>query len=117
MNPAAHKAQSIKNPSEKLAFTDTVDWWVSWEGADYKNIWDVIGEITVWEYQHLPAPNGPIWTAVMYRHNEGANVAFYDGHVTWMRKQEVWNDKNYFGQPKNPGMWAVDYGLYREFHD
>ena len=30
---AGHAAQSMKRPAEKLAFVDSVDWWVSWEGA------------------------------------------------------------------------------------
>ncbi len=31
-----HTAQSIKRASEKLAFTDGIDWWVGWDGADYE---------------------------------------------------------------------------------
>jgi prepilin-type processing-associated H-X9-DG protein len=26
---------------------------------------------------------------VSYRHKQGANVLFYDGHVAWMPKQDI----------------------------
>jgi len=33
-------AQSVKRASEKLAFTESTDWWVCWAGANYVNGWD-----------------------------------------------------------------------------
>jgi len=112
INPSGHRMQNMKMPSEKLAFIDTVDWWVSWWGANYTEIWDVIGEKCVYDYQHPTDGSPAIWTAVMYRHNEGANCAFYDGHVKWMRKQEVWDENKFFGNPQKPDIWVADIGLY-----
>ena len=38
-------------------------------------------------------PNGSISPiTVSYRHKQGANVLFYEGHVTWMPKQDVHSD-------------------------
>ena len=51
-----------------------------------------------------PRVDGP----VLYRHSEGANVVFYDGHVSYMRKQEIFVTKDYDATPKQPGMWVVN---------
>jgi prepilin-type N-terminal cleavage/methylation domain-containing protein/prepilin-type processing-associated H-X9-DG protein len=106
-----HTVQSIKRPSEKLAFIDSIDWWVAWEGADYENVWDVLGQAKISDYQNIGG-YGP----TIYRHNQGANVAFYDGHVSYMKKQDVYIKKDYEARPKNPGMWVVDKGLYCQGH-
>ncbi|HBG26438.1 MAG: hypothetical protein A2Y10_10010 [Planctomycetes bacterium GWF2_41_51] len=106
---AGHKAANIKQPGTKLAFTDSVDWWVSWGGADYLNGWDKLGQTTVAKYKALsPAIHGP----VIYRHNEGAVIAFYDGHCKYMRKQEVFIKADRDAKPRKPGMWVSDPALY-----
>ena len=43
----------------------------------------------------------------MYRHNEGANIAFYDGHAERIRKERVWIQENWNSNPKMPGMWVA----------
>lgn len=43
----------------------------------------------------------------MYRHNEGANIAFYDGHAERIRKEKVWIQENWSSNPKMPGMWVA----------
>ncbi len=47
-----------------------------------------------------------------YRHNEMANLAFYDGHVAAMRKDKVWIADDYNNHPYNPGMWAVKFDMW-----
>jgi prepilin-type N-terminal cleavage/methylation domain-containing protein/prepilin-type processing-associated H-X9-DG protein len=111
---AGHKVQSLRGPSEKLAFVDGVDWWVAWEGADYRKKWDVIGQARIIDYS---LPPDSVWGPTIYRHNEGANVAFYDGHVNWLRKKEVFIIEDYETSPKNPGMWVSDLGLYCQWHN
>jgi len=102
---AGHKVQSITRPAEKLAFIDSVDWWVGWEGANYETCWDVLHEATIGKYQDAGC-YGP----TIYRHNpEGVNVAFYDGHVSYLRKKEVYIKEDYC---KHPGMWVVNCGIY-----
>ena len=43
----------------------------------------------------------------LYRHNEGANIGFYDGHAERMAKQKVWIAENYNSNPKRPEMWVA----------
>lgn len=113
-----HRAQSIKNASEKLCFTESVDWWVAWDGADYRTGWDVYRQATIAQYRQddpsvTPPPNSKrVYGPVLYRHSEGANAAFYDGHVSYLKKQEAFIAKDYDGTSKNPGIWVADMGLY-----
>jgi prepilin-type N-terminal cleavage/methylation domain-containing protein/prepilin-type processing-associated H-X9-DG protein len=100
-----HTAQSVKRAPEKLAFTESTDWWVAWAGADYINGWDKLHQANLQVYKDAsPRVDGP----VLYRHSEGANVVFYDGHVSYMRKQDVFVIKDYTATPKQPGMWVVN---------
>jgi prepilin-type processing-associated H-X9-DG protein len=43
----------------------------------------------------------------LYRHNEGANLAFYDGHAERMAKEKVWIPDHFYSTPKQPGMWVA----------
>lgn len=109
-NPAGNKATSIKRASEKLAFTESVDWWVEWDGANYTNGWDKLGQAKISDYRTLITP--PAWSVVIYRHSQGANIVFYDGHVSYMKKKDVFIQKDWDANPKRPGMWVADMGLY-----
>ncbi|MGB7582515.1 MAG: type II secretion system protein [Sedimentisphaerales bacterium] len=118
---AGNTAQSIKRASEKLAFVDGIDWWVGWDGADYRVAWDVYHQATIGAYRHdagtvYPAGSTVIYGPTIYRHSEGANVAFYDSHVSYMKKQDIFVTKDYDGRPQNPGMWVADMGLYCSGH-
>ena len=75
----ALKTFQVKSPSSKIFFMDG-QWFVVYrDGAEYKRVWDVHGDrMGAWE-----------WDAASYRHNEGANIAFYDGHVEHWPKEEV----------------------------
>jgi prepilin-type processing-associated H-X9-DG protein len=74
----------IRRPQEKVMFTDTVAIYVTyaWGGGNYIRHWDEHGEIE-WGYDgyHLCEP--------MYRHSEGANVGYADGHAGYRKKQEM----------------------------
>jgi prepilin-type N-terminal cleavage/methylation domain-containing protein/prepilin-type processing-associated H-X9-DG protein len=113
-----HRSQSIKNAPEKLAFVDSVDWWAAWGGADYKKGWDVLGQATIKDYREDPRlPDGAVYGPTIYRHSEGTNVAFYDGHVSYMKKQEVFIEENYACPPDlKPGMWVADMDLWLKGH-
>jgi prepilin-type N-terminal cleavage/methylation domain-containing protein/prepilin-type processing-associated H-X9-DG protein len=109
---AGFKVQQVKRPAEKLVFTDSVDWWCSWEGANYEEGWDKLGQSDIQKYKSLsPRVDGP----VIYRHSpEGANVAFYDGHVSYMRKKEIYIKSDYC---QHPGMWwGGDCGIFLKSH-
>jgi prepilin-type N-terminal cleavage/methylation domain-containing protein/prepilin-type processing-associated H-X9-DG protein len=109
-----HYASSVKRAPEKLAFVDSIDWWVAWwPGADYTIGWDVLHQATIAQYKgSVPRVDGP----TIYRHSEGANVAFYDGHVSYMKKQEIFVQADHNATPKRPGMWVSDLGLYYKYH-
>ena len=108
-----HKVQTVRHPDEKLAFIDSIDWWVGWEGADYRKKWDQLGQGTITQYKTAP---DQVWGPTIYRHNEGANIAFYDGHAAYMKKQEVFVVEDYTAIPKKPGIWVVDLQIYYEYH-
>jgi prepilin-type N-terminal cleavage/methylation domain-containing protein/prepilin-type processing-associated H-X9-DG protein len=93
--PTYYKESQIKNPAGKLMFSDSQSWYMTasvtnpgaptgwgsyWGDANYKMSWDRedIGHEQFW-----------MDAGVMYRHSEGANVAFYDGHAGWMPKEEM----------------------------
>jgi prepilin-type processing-associated H-X9-DG protein len=100
-----HKRTAIPRASEKIVFTDSSDWWCTWDGADYVQGWDVVGHGSWTEYAAVG-----IYGPVLYRHNEGANVCFYDGHVDHMAKEKVYIDKASGGDPPDDdgtGMWFV----------
>lgn len=113
-----HFAHRIRRPGEKLVFVDSIDWWVEWSAADYRIGWDILGQANIDTYKHAYDKKlGPenIHGPTIYRHNEGANVAFYDGHVKYMRKEEIFVIEDYDeADPKRPGMWVVNLASYRE---
>ena len=101
-----HKRTAISRASEKLVFTDSCDWWCTWDGANYVDGWDKVGQGNWEKYADVD-----VYGPVLYRHNEGANVCFYDGHVEHMAKQKVYIDKGESeGDPPDrdgTGMWFV----------
>lgn len=77
----ALKTMQVVRPSEKIHFMDG-QWFVVYIlGAEYKRVWDKNGD---------KMSGNPEWDAASYRHNEGANIAFYDGHVEYRRKEKVY---------------------------
>jgi len=111
-NPAGNKATSIKRASDKLAFTESVDWWVTWDGANYTKGWDKLGQARIEDYRDPSRIDPLMWSVVIYRHNQGVNIVFYDGHVSYTKKQDVWIQKDWDANPKQPGMWVADLGLF-----
>ncbi len=110
---AGHWSQSIKRSAEKLAFIDSVDWYTQWgNNADYTIGWDIYGQQSLEFYQ-----GKAIYHPIIYRHSEGANVAFYDGHVSYMKKEDIYNKEDYDARPSKPGMWVADMALWYQFHD
>jgi len=97
------EASAVKRAPEKLAFTEGIDWWVAWDGANYEKAWDVLHAATITQYQAIP-----VYGPTMYRHSEGANVAFYDGHVSYLGKKEIFVKSDYNASPQRPGMWVVN---------
>jgi prepilin-type N-terminal cleavage/methylation domain-containing protein/prepilin-type processing-associated H-X9-DG protein len=99
-NSAGHRTDAVNHPGEKLAFTDSTDWWVSWAGANYAQVWDLWGQRQIKFYKDKGI-NGP----VIYRHTEGANLVFYDGHTEYRKKQEIFIQADF--DARSPSMWWV----------
>ena len=95
-----HRDTLMKNPSLELVFSESNDWWMWWVGADYVRGWDVLGQDTIMPYKEVGC-DGPI----LYRHNEGAVLIFYDGHVEWWPKEKVFVQEDW--DQGRPGIWSV----------
>jgi prepilin-type N-terminal cleavage/methylation domain-containing protein/prepilin-type processing-associated H-X9-DG protein len=97
---AGHKAINVPNPSGEIFFTESHDWWLWWKGADYTVGWDVLGQDTITPYKNVGC-DGP----TLYRHNDGANLTFYDGHVEYQKKDKVWSKEAW--DTGRAGMWST----------
>jgi len=97
---AGHRNTTVRSPSAELIFTESNDWWLWWWGANYEDGWDVLGQDTITPYKQVGC-DGP----TLYRHSEGVNMAFYDGHVEYMKKEKVFIKEAW--DEGTPGMWSV----------
>jgi len=75
----ALKTDQVVKPAEKIHFMDGQWFVVYMQGAEYKRLWDVCGDVM----------GCMDWDAASYRHDEGANIAFYDGHVEYWPKEQI----------------------------
>ena len=78
----AFKMTEVRRSSEKIFMIDA-NYWLTAGGmtgstSDFLVNWNVKGE-------NQNAPNGQ----VMYRHQQGANVLYHDGHAEWKKKEEI----------------------------
>ena len=108
----AYKRRQVKRPAEKLMFVDAmfsiVNVWGSgvypgWKGK-YSS-YDIMNERT-----STGTTNGKAWDAnrtVAWRHEGGANVAFFDGHVAWVRKDEIYSTDPSGQIVANDRLWKV----------
>jgi prepilin-type N-terminal cleavage/methylation domain-containing protein/prepilin-type processing-associated H-X9-DG protein len=108
---AGHKLGHIQEPAGKLLFHDGQDWWSQWKGADYINGWDKLRQKGSVQAYKDAGCGGP----TLYRHNEGANLAFYDGHAERMAKEKVWIPEHYNSNPKQPGMWVARLEVWESY--
>jgi len=97
---AGHKNTTVGAPAGELIFTESNDWWLWWWGANYEDGWDVLGQDAITPYKQVGC-DGP----TLYRHSEGVNMAFYDGHVEYMKKQKAFNHDAW--DAGSPGMWST----------
>ena len=108
---AGHKMADVQSPAEKLIFHDGHDWWSQWKGADYRNGWDRLGQKGSVQAYKDAGCGGP----TLYRHAEGADFAFYDGHAQRLRKEKVWVAADYSANPKRPGMWVANLETWNRY--
>ena len=99
----------IKRPADKILFTDALNPDVTYaeDQGNYINHWDVHGEFFGWEEWSLGGGlHGP---EPMYRHTEGANIAFCDGHVEYRKKTEMF----FFTDGNQPNAAATNVDVAR----
>jgi len=97
---AGHRNTTVPSPAGELIFTESNDWWLWWWGANYEDGWDVLGQDTITPYKQVGC-DGP----TLYRHSEGVNIAFYDGHAEYRKKEKVFSIDTW--DAGTPGMWSV----------
>jgi prepilin-type processing-associated H-X9-DG protein len=96
----------MRTPAVKIMFTDAGDWTAYMSGADYKTYWDQHGQDIV-AYRNMG-----MWRPVYFRHSEGANIAYFDGHVEYRKKEQFF----YYQPPestspdlhRNGAIWFCD---------
>lgn len=78
------KESWVKQPSTKLFMADALDWWISYYYCEGYLDW---GETWV---------SGKTNGMTAFRHNDGLNVMYWDGHCGRLRTEEVMG---------NPALW------------
>lgn len=110
-NHAGYKLTEVPHPATKLIFHDGHDWWSQWKGANYVYGWNRLGmKGSVQRYKDVGCA-GP----TLYRHAEGANLGFYDGHAERLRKEKVWVQQDWVSNPKQPGMWVARVEVWNKY--
>jgi prepilin-type processing-associated H-X9-DG protein len=97
----------IKRPATKILFTDAQGLHVTyvWDQGNYVNHWDEHGEI-VGKEDEVGDGHG---NEPAYRHSEGANIAFCDGHTEYRKKDEMF----YFLDGNRPNLAATNVNIAR----
>lgn len=100
------KSTKITSSSEKIMFIDAGDIWAIKYGADFKLYWDKYRQDIV-EYRKPP---NNMWHPTYYRHNEGANIAFFDGHAERLKKEDVYryDSSGNVNEGANNSIWFCD---------
>ena len=99
-----HKMSTVKQPGIKLHFNEAHDWWSRWQGANYINGWDVLGQDgTVNEYKAagtgappcIGTMDAPILPSMMVMSRAGAKMPSGSRSIT-MKGPTI----RAFGSPK-----------------
>jgi len=101
----ALKTTQVENPSNKFFFMDSEWTYVDYWGARYTEFWDIVGD----------RRSSTQWDVPAYRHREGANVVFYDGHMKYLPKQQIFKVNNDDGEAEywtNMQTWMPIWGRW-----
>jgi prepilin-type N-terminal cleavage/methylation domain-containing protein/prepilin-type processing-associated H-X9-DG protein len=80
----ALRVAQVVNPSAKFWMLDA-QWFVVYrDAANYLFYWDKYGD----------RMGSYAWDAPSYRHSEGANVSYYDGHAAYLPKKQIFKNAN-----------------------
>ncbi len=81
------KRHDVRSPARKLMFVDATGGGVTKGGAKNYDKWG--------EFWGLPPGGGnPVTNITAYRHSAGANVAFFDGHVEYLKRGDIVDNTN-----------------------
>lgn len=77
-----YKRRDVRSPARKLMFVDSTGGAVTKSGAKNYDTWG--------EFWGLPPGGGnPVTNVTAYRHSGGAIVAFFDGHVEYLKRGDI----------------------------
>jgi prepilin-type processing-associated H-X9-DG protein/prepilin-type N-terminal cleavage/methylation domain-containing protein len=102
------KQAHVRPSAEKIQMIDANYWYVEAAGsvtptpswaADWTKCWNIYGE------REPNTPTFPI--SVAYRHKQGANMLFFDGHVAYATKQDIFNPDPVNGPGLNAKLWSL----------
>jgi prepilin-type N-terminal cleavage/methylation domain-containing protein/prepilin-type processing-associated H-X9-DG protein len=79
-------------PNRSLWYADAKNAEVTRAGSDYSSYWDLYGDDPSTYYNEMLA----------FRHDDRANLVFYDGHAKTMNKQDVYPNDALWYIKKNP---------------
>lgn len=85
------RVSTIRSSATKIMFLDAGDWAANMSGANYKLYWDQDGQDIV-KYR-----SRNMWYPVYYRHIEGTNAAYFDGHADFQKKETLF----YYDPPES----------------
>ena len=79
----------VQSPSDKAQMMDANDWqtyacsrrW-SWQNRASYSFWDTYGDVDKY--------SAGAFALVMYRHQEGVVIGFFDGHAGYYTKEQAW---------------------------
>ena len=94
----------VKNPSSKIQNIDSSSWEAHRAGANWKAFWDIYGDRN--GAAASAVGGGGKWNTSSYRHNEGANLLMFDGHVEYRPKTDVFHF-NASGSVNNGPTYAI----------
>jgi len=80
-----YRRNKVVSPAAKMQYVDGLDRWIYEYAANADIYYDVYGEYASHEFGK--------YAVTAYRHGEGANMCFFDGHVALLGKNEVYPNK------------------------
>jgi len=110
----------VRRPAEKLMFADAIWGLINMYGSGVDNpawngrqtsSYDEAGAGHVGPNGNGgPLPSGKTFDfqrTIAWRHKGGANVCFFDGHVQWMAKTDIYSTDSAGNKTFNLGLWDV----------
>lgn len=89
--PTMFHRYRVSKPSQIIQMTEGTDWHLVSSYADYNTRWDMYGQFRLWQ--------------VAYRHQEGCNSLFFDGHVEYRVKEDMWFNGD---QDRRNALWRIN---------